>query len=153
MHEALVRLSSAQYPEVSVLEAVVVLEAVAQKVVKTDVGQPDEAQGQDQRPVLPPTQADHHSWQGCGVRRVIDEGPDACPAEISRPRQVRQQDDGGYQPPGLPGGGVSGEGAGQQDHGLGSQPCPGGTRDGAIGRQLAGEVVSRAIGLEAVGGH
>jgi hypothetical protein len=47
-------LSSAQYPEVSVLEAVVVLEAVAQKVVEADVGQPDEAQGQDQRPVLPP---------------------------------------------------------------------------------------------------
>ncbi len=107
------------------LEAVVVLEAVAQEAVETDVGQPDQTQGQDQRPVLPPTQVDQHGRQGCGVRRVIDDGSDAGPAEISRPRQVRQQDEGGYKPPWLPGGGVGGEGAGQQDRGLGSQPDPG----------------------------
>lgn len=104
------------------LEAVVVLEAAALEAVEADVGQPDQAQGQDQRPVLPPSEADHHGRQGCGVRRVVGDGPDAGPAEIARPRQVRQQDEGGYQPPRLPGGGVGGEGAGQEDRGLGSQP-------------------------------
>ncbi|HXL95150.1 MAG TPA: hypothetical protein VN969_39990 [Streptosporangiaceae bacterium] len=136
-----------------VLEAVVVLESVAQEAVHADVGQPDQAQGQDQRVVLPPAQADQHGRQGRGVRRVVGDGPDAGPAQRSRPRQVRQKEEGGYQPPRLPGDGVGGEGAGQRDRSLGSQPCPGASRDGAVGRRLAGVAASLAVGMEAVSGY
>jgi hypothetical protein len=78
---------SAQHPEVGVLEAVVILEAVALEAVEADMGQPHQTQGQDQWPVLPPPKADHHSRQGCGMRCVVGDGPMRVPPRY--PAHVR----------------------------------------------------------------
>ena len=52
---------STQPTEVGVLEVVVVLQAIAHESVHTDVGEPDESQGQGKGVVLPPSERDDHS--------------------------------------------------------------------------------------------
>jgi hypothetical protein len=53
-----------EHPEMGVVEAVAVREAVALEPIQTDVGQPDQAEGQDERPVLPPPDTDHGAGRG-----------------------------------------------------------------------------------------
>ena len=88
-----------------------VLEAIALEAIEADVGQPHQTESKDERSVLPPANADRHGRHWCGVRGVIDEHPDPGAAEVSHPRQVRQQDESGDQPPRLTGGGEGHQGA------------------------------------------
>lgn len=119
------------------LETVVVLETIALEAVETDMGQPRQTEGKNERSVLSPADADRHCRQRCGVRGVVEEGTETGAAEISRPRQVRQQDEGGHQPPRLAGGGEDQQGSNEENEGLDSEPYPRPFRHVALGRRVA----------------
>jgi hypothetical protein len=65
---------------VGVLELVVVLEAEAQEPVPADVGEPDDAEGQQERLVLPPPETSDCSWQRVLCARLYRNAPKRSPA-------------------------------------------------------------------------
>jgi hypothetical protein len=81
----------AEPAKVGVLEVVAVLQAVAQEAVETDVRQPDQAEGQDERPVLPPPENDHDGWERGGVGHVMGHGTGPCPCEVTGHSQIGEQ--------------------------------------------------------------
>ena len=61
----------AKLAKVGVLEVVAVFPAVTQTPVRADMREPDQAEGQDQRPALPPAETRHRGRQGGAVREVV----------------------------------------------------------------------------------
>jgi len=76
--------SSAEHAEVRVLKMIIVFEPVAQHPVERDVGEPDEGEPQDERPAVPPPQTNDHGRYRCGMGKVVQQGPDSCPAQVTQ---------------------------------------------------------------------
>jgi hypothetical protein len=97
-----------------VLEVVVVLQAVAHESVHTDVGEPDESEGQGKGFVLPPSERDDHCCQGSVMGEVVGDGAEARAAEVADHGQVGKKQEYRYEPPGSMGARVGDEGANEQ---------------------------------------
>ncbi len=70
---------SAELAEMGVLEVVAVLEAIAHQAVSSDVGEPDETEGQHKGLALPPSEPDHGRRDRGGVGGVIRYAPARVP--------------------------------------------------------------------------
>src|SRR5208282_689634 len=62
--------------QMSVLEVVVILQAVSQKPIESDVGEPHEAEGENETFVPPPPEPDQEGRQRCAVRQVVRDCPE-----------------------------------------------------------------------------
>jgi hypothetical protein len=70
------------HAEVGVLKVVVVLEPISHQPVEGDMGEPDQAEPQNERAMLPPRQTDDQGRYRCGMGKVVDEGPDPDAAQV-----------------------------------------------------------------------
>jgi hypothetical protein len=84
-----------------VLEVVVVLEAVSQKSVQSDVGEPDEAEGENEILVPPPPDSDQEGRQRCAVRQVVHDRPETSATEVTGHDDVWEKNGQWNQPPRL----------------------------------------------------
>jgi hypothetical protein len=86
---------------VGVLEAGVVLQAVAGEPVHADVRQPEQAEGERQRVAAEGSGQRHGGGQRISVPEVVHGRADPSAAQVAEHEQVRQEDHRRDQPPRL----------------------------------------------------
>jgi len=106
-----------------VLEAHVVLQAVAGQPVHADVRQPEQAQGERQRVVADGSGQRHGGRQQVGVPEVVHGRADPGAAQVAEHEQVGQQDHRGDQPPRLVRGREQDQRRGEQHEAVQAQPA------------------------------
>jgi hypothetical protein len=92
--------SGPEMTEVGVLEVVVVLQAVAEEAVKADVGEPDQADGDDKGFALPPAEPDHRCRKEGAVGEVVQPRPEAAAAKVADHEHVGDEKGKRDEPPG-----------------------------------------------------
>ena len=119
--------------QMGVLEVVVVLEAVSQKSVQSDVGEPDEAEGENEILVPPPPDSDQEGRQRCAVRQVVQDRPETSATEVTGHDDVWEKNGQWNQPPRLMSRRVGHETADQEGGPFEPKPPTWRSDDGPIG--------------------